>query len=158
MNRLQPLRPIAKRHGAPVPTGRHGFSLIELLVALTMLAVGILGMASVLIGTSTWQSRSDNQSELFTASQSKFEKLRTAAQTGSADTVQLSVGGSLTSNEANHADSLQTPDGSWVVRRWQVTSGPSTARTITLRVVPRGQDDRVAGERDFSTIIWIPSE
>lgn len=120
-----------------------------------MLSIGILGMASVLIGTSAWQSRSDNQTELFTASQSKFEQLRTAAQTRTADTVQLSVGGSLTSNEANHADSVLTLDGQWIVRRWRVTGGPSTARSITMRAIPRGSDDHVADERDFSTIIWI---
>lgn len=133
-----------------------GFTLIELMISLIILAIAILGMASVLIGTSEWQARSESQMEFVSAGEGKLEELRNvAARKLYPDTLQLLPGGSLTSNEANHADSIQTPEGHWVVRRWQVTSGPASARTVTLRLIPREETDRSIAQREFTTIILM---
>lgn len=130
-----------------------GFTLIELMISLIILAVAILGLASILIGTSKWQALSESQMELVAAGEGKLEELRNVAQAKSADTLQLQAGGSLTANQTDHADSVQSLEGRWIVRRWQVTNGPSSARTVTLRVLSRSDTDRTVSQRDFSTII-----
>ena len=142
---------------APRPRDRAGFTLVEILIAIIILAFAILGMGSVLMGTSKWQSRSESTMELTGAAEAKLDQLRDYAAAKSADTVQLLPGGSLTSNEENHADSLRTAEGKWVLRRWLVESGPGTeARTVTLRVVPRDSaDGHSAGARDFTTIVLM---
>lgn len=136
---------------------RAGFTLVEILIAIIILAFGVLGMGSVLMGTSKWQSRSESTMELTGAAEAKLDQLRDYASAKSPDTVQLLPGGSLTTNEENHADSLLTAEGRWVLRRWVVQSGPGTeARTVTLRVVPRSDaDGHAAVARDFTTIVLM---
>lgn len=136
---------------------RAGFTLVEILIAIVILAGAVLGMGSVLIGTSKWQSRSESTMELTSAAEAKLDQLRDFAAAKSPDTLQLLPGGSLTANEENHADSLRTAEGEWVLRRWVVETGPGTeARTVTLRVVPRSPaDGHAAGARDFTTIVLI---
>lgn len=136
---------------------RAGFTLVEILIAVVILALGILGMGSVLVGTSKWQSRSENTMELTSAAEAKLDELRDYAAGKSPDTVQLLPGGSLTADEENHADSIATAEGKWILRRWLVESGPGTeARTVTLRVVPRDSaDGHEASGRDFVTIVLM---
>lgn len=149
-------RDVASRPASPRLASTAGFTLIELMISLIILAIAILGMASVLIGTSEWQARSESQMEFVSAGEGKLEELRNvAARKLYPDTLQLLPGGSLTSNQAYHADSIQTPEGFWVVRRWQVASGPSSARTVTLRVIPREETDRSVIQREFTTIILM---
>ena len=142
---------------APGSAGRAGFTLVEILIAIIILAFAILGMGSVLMGTSKWQSRSENTMELTGAAEAKLDAFRDYAAAKSADTVQLVPGGSLTTNEENHADSIQTADGRWVLRRWVVESGPGTeARTVTLRVEPRDDNDgHTTSAHDFTTIVLM---
>lgn len=134
-----------------------GFSLVELLIAIVLLAVGALAMGSVLVATSGWQGLTENHLEVVTAAEGKFEELRTIAVAQSADTVQLLAGGSLTSSQANHADSIQTAEGRWIVRRWQVVDGPSMARSVTIRVLSPNDSERTVSRRDFTSII-LPSQ
>lgn len=130
-----------------------GFSLVELMISLVLLAVALLGMASVLIGTSRWQGRTESHLELMAAGEGKLEDLRTVARSWSADSLQLAPGGSLTANQSYHADSIQSAEGRWILRRWEVTSGPSSARTVNLRVLTMDDTDRTVDQRDFATII-----
>lgn len=144
----------------PLQTGREaraGFTLVEIMIAVIILAVAVLGMASVLVGTSKWQSRSESTMELTSAAEAKLDQLRDYAAAKSPDTLELLPGGSLTTNEENHADSIATAEGKWVLRRWLVESGPGTeARTVTLRVVPRDPaDGHAASSRDFTTIVLM---
>lgn len=132
-----------------------GFTLIELVFSLVILGIGILGMASVLVGTSHRQSRVGSHMDLLAAGESKLEQLRDIAAAGTVDTLQLSVGGSLTTSEAQHADSFTTRDGVVVHRRWQVTDGPAGTRVVTLRVDPQRDDDRTANKWDLATLILM---
>lgn len=135
--------------------GVDGFTLIELMIAVVILAVAILGMASVLAETSKWQSRSESSVELTSAAEGKLEELRDVALAKAPDTVQLVPGGSKTTPMADHADSLATGEGRWIVRRWEVVAGPGAARTVHLRVVHRDQGERTISARDFSTVVLL---
>ncbi|MDX1622717.1 MAG: type II secretion system protein [Gemmatimonadota bacterium] len=132
-----------------------GFTLIELMIAIVILALAILGMATVLLGTSQWQERSESALELTTAAEAKLEDFRDYSAARTADTVQLLPGGSLTSSVDDHADSLRSAEGRWILRRWEVTSGPGSARTVALRVAPRNENDHTGAARDFHTIILM---
>lgn len=134
---------------------RRGVTLIELLVALIIMTVGLFGLAGILISTSRWQVQTASHLDLSAVARAKMEMFRGYARAGVPDTVQLTLGGSLTTNVANHADSLFTLDGRWQVRRWVVTDGPGGSRAVTLRVIPGGGDHAV-GHRDFATIIYKP--
>jgi type II secretory pathway pseudopilin PulG len=126
-----------------------------MVFALVILGIGILGMASVMVGTSQRQSRVGSLMDLTAAGEAKLEQLRDIAAAGTADTLLLSVGGSLTTTEALHADSFTTRDGVKVVRRWQVVDGPAGTRSVTLRVDPQRDTNHIANTLDLSTLILM---
>ena len=136
-------------------TDSDGFTLIEVMIAVVVLAIAILGMGSVMAETSRWQSRSESGLELTSAAEAKLEELRDVASAQTADTVQLAVGGSLTASQDAHADSILSAEGRWLRRRWEVIDGPGAARTLTLRVAHREPGERAISSRDFSTIILM---
>lgn len=123
---------------APVGTtgGDGGFGLVELLVAITLIAVGILAVGGGVLASMRLDRMASSRGALSVAAESKMEQLRAYARTGSADTVEVSTGGSLTASEENHADTVVSTDGGRIVRRWVVESGPSSTRTVTSQVEP----------------------
>lgn len=127
------------------------------MIAVVVLAVAILGMGSVLAGTSKWQARSESSMEMVAAAESKLDELRDYAAAKSPDTVQLLPGGSLTTDELNHADSVSSAENRMILRRWVVVDGPGTeARTVTLRVFHREPGDgHTSSAKDFTTIILM---
>jgi prepilin-type N-terminal cleavage/methylation domain-containing protein len=133
-----------------------GFTLLELMVAIIILSISVLGVAGVLVGTSEWQDRVDSNMELTTMAEGKLERLRVYARTLTSDTLQLNVGGSLSSSTANHADTVATLSGVTYLRRWSVANGPVTrTREVTLRVAPMDTTGHVTLSRDFTTIILL---
>ena len=104
--------------------GRHGFSLVELVFALMILTIGVLGMASLMTAASRSEMRATARMELTEVVQNKLEQLRAAAAGGTADTVQLNVGGTLGTPVADHVDTTASSAGRWYVRTWEVSNGP----------------------------------
>ncbi len=111
----------------------HGFSLVELMFALVILSVGVLGMASLMIAVSRSEMRSTARVELTEVVQNKLEELRAAAAAGTPDTVELNVGGTLGTPVADHVDTITSSAGRWYVRTWEVSTGPGGTRTVTVR-------------------------
>jgi prepilin-type N-terminal cleavage/methylation domain-containing protein len=134
-----------------------GFTLLELMVAIIILSITVLGVAGVMVGTSEWQDRVDSNMELTTLAEGKLERLRVSARTlRHPDTLQLNVGGSLTSSTTYHADTVATLDGVTYLRRWSVANGPVTrTRQVTLRVTPADTTGHTILSRDFTTIILL---
>lgn len=137
----------------------NGFSIIEMIIALTILAVGVLALAPVMVGTSSVERLARNRQEMVSVAESKFEDLRAYASSRTADTVELAVGGSLTGSVVEHADSLQGATGRWYRRRWEVVAGPAGSREVTLRVEPKptgstGTIDKL----DFTTYLTIAQQ
>lgn len=136
----------------PVQTG---FALIEVMIAIAILAVGLLGLAALLaqLTGSTTQSRYLG-TEVMLAS----EKLEDLNQLTSSD-ILLAPGGSLTVDDANYFDFVQvssdngivkdqaitgalpaaTPDMLIFKRRWVIESDTPSPRVrrITVIVIPQ---------------------
>lgn len=135
---------------------RAGFTLIEVTIAVVVLGVAVLGMASVLAGTSRWQDRSQSAMALTSAASGKLDELRDYADQKTADTLQLLPGGSLTADATNHADSIRTGEGVWVKRRWLVGDGPVPGtRTVVVRVSAAGDAAHRVSARDFTTMVLM---
>ena len=124
-----------------------GFSLVELMFAIVILSVGVLGMASLMVAVARSEMRTTARVELTEVVQNKIEELRSVAATGNtADTVQLNVGGTLGTPTANHVDTTTSSAGRWYVRTWTVAAGPGGSRTLTVR-----------GEARDSLVFTVPT-
>lgn len=134
-----------------------GFTLPELLIGLTILTVGLVGLASVMAGVTRYQELATNRNEMTLLADSKLERLRAAATTNTTDTLELALGGSVTMPTAHHVDTVTSGRGRRFVRLWQVTAGPTGGgtRSVTLRIRPLVDERRTPARLDFMTIILI---
>ena len=135
--------------------GKSGYTLIELIVALVILSIGILAASSLIIGVASTQRRATIRAEMTEVGQSKLEELRAYATMGTADTVQLLAGGSLTTSQTNHADTVTGGRDRQFIVRWDVEGGPYDIREVAIRVLPAiaGLDDLPSV--DFHTRVLI---
>lgn len=138
-----------------VPRGAGGFTLVEIVVALMILSVAVLGLATIMAGTSQRHERAVSHGDLTAAAESKLEDLRGLAR-AAPDPPELEEGGSLTASVADHADSLRTPHARWILRRWTVEAGPAGTRAVTVRVRPgvAARNDHQA--LDLSSLVYVP--
>ncbi len=116
-----------------------GFSLVEMIVAILILSIGVLGMSSLMTTVSRSGIRATGRIEATEVLESKLEELRAIAAAGTSDTIQLAVGGSLTTAQANHADTTSSGAGRSFVRLWVVEAGPGQTRKVTVRAEPRDE-------------------
>jgi len=104
----------SRRHSRPVTaqSARPGVTLVELLVAMTILTVGLLAIVGVSggIARSLGESRSDNLAAI--AAESRFEQVAGTACT------------SLTLNNVSSATSRN------VTERWVVVDGGNNTRSV----------------------------
>ena len=133
-----------------------GFSLAEMLVATAIAAFGLAGVAA-LIGTGVQLQGNARASTIgVNLAVAELERLRTLPLTS----VELTVGGSLAANVANHfAIRSQT------TVRWQIANGPACGvptwggagaavecgRTITVVAIPA---NLLAGPTTVSGMLW----
>jgi prepilin-type N-terminal cleavage/methylation domain-containing protein len=138
------------------PTGRSeaGFTLVELMIAIVVLVVGLLGMASTMATMTRYQDLAAVHADMTALGDHKIEQLRVAATYQTAEIAQLDVGGSLTVPTALHVDTL-VERGRTFIRLWEVQAGPGGARQVTVRVRPQVDDARTPAQLDFSTLIQI---
>lgn len=131
---------------------RDGFTLIELMLSVVILVIGLLGLASAMASVTRYQDLAGTRAEMATLAEAKLEQLRGAGTARTADTVQLVVGGSISSSMAGHADTVMGR-GRQYVRRWAVVQGPASTRRVTLRILPLVDDRRTPARLDFVTQI-----
>jgi hypothetical protein len=129
--------------------------LIELMIAMILLSVGLLGLASLTVAVMRYEELASNRNEMVLLADSKLEELRAAARTRSADTLQLVIGGSLTAPAAMHADTVISGHSVRFVRLWQVEAGPANSRLVNMRISALRQDGRSPKFIDFTTLILI---
>jgi prepilin-type N-terminal cleavage/methylation domain-containing protein len=139
---------------APVTPKESGFTLVELMLAIIVLVVGLLAMASTMASMTRYQDLSAVHADMTALGDHKIEQLRVAATYQTADIAQLDVGGSLTVPTALHVDTL-VERGRTFIRLWQVQVGPGGTRQVTLRVRPQVDDARTPAQLDFTTLIQI---
>jgi prepilin-type N-terminal cleavage/methylation domain-containing protein len=138
------------------PNLERGFTLIELMIAIIVITVGILGISGGMATMMRRQEATASRSDMATVADSKFEDLRSfaGAQVRTADTMQLVPGGSITVTTAGYND-VVTERGRTYTRRWAVTVGVGGARQVILRVVPQATASSTPVEKDFVTLITM---
>jgi prepilin-type N-terminal cleavage/methylation domain-containing protein len=132
--------------------GENGFTLIELMLAIIVVVVGLLGIASTMASMSRYQDLSAARTDMAALADNKFEILRAAAATRTVDTLALAIGGSLTVATAPWTD-VVTERGRTYVRLWLVAAGVGGTRDVTLRIQPQVDDRRTPRLIDFQTLI-----
>lgn len=150
-----PSRP-RSRGGARVAP-RRGFTVVELLLAIMLLSVGMLAMAALLASSARLQRLSASRGELASVAEAKVEELRAYGQTDAADPLRarLALGGSLTSNVTDYADSVVGINSVVYHRRWQVSNGIAGAREVRVRVVPRTAQRDHPSRFDLTTLVLL---
>lgn len=127
-----------------------GFTLVELVVAILVLSVGVLGVAATVSPINNLQIQADSRVEMTHLAQSKLEELRALAE-GRQFGTELQVGGSLSQRVDGYWERVEGRSGRPFVLLWRVDDGPSSTLTLTLRVL-RTERDRFVPERiDFQT-------
>jgi Tfp pilus assembly protein PilV len=132
---------------------REGFSLVETVVAMLVGTVALISLAAVMVSTAAVQSVSLSRMELTSIGETKLDELRAFTALRSADTVQLAIGGDLTSNVANHWEQLTSARGRQYTLRWQVAAGLNGTRDVTLRVAPSAGAHNEVAYRDLRVLI-----
>lgn len=112
-----------------------GFSLVELMVALSIFSFGVLAAVALLGAGYRYEGRAQLDTQLTVLAEIKIEELRAIAGTDLADTVMLVPGGDLDSDAVGYSETAEL-DGRMFTRRWRVVTGPAGTRQVTVRVVP----------------------
>ena len=105
-----------------------GLGLIEVLVAMGIFVVAIVGAATMIVYAMRLQSQSTNLTNTRAVATRQIEELRVLH----IDNAQRTVGGSLTANVANH---FSTATAGFLIR-WEIVVGPAGTKDITVRVIP----------------------
>lgn len=134
---------------------RSGFTIVELLAAMIILSIGMLSLAGVMGASNVRQAQARSRTDMVLLADAKLEALRAAAASVSADTVQLALGGSETTDVANHFDRSASARGRVYIRRWAVTAGPAGSRIVMIRVVPERAVRIELGELRISSILLL---
>ena len=133
-----------------------GFTLVELLIAIMVITVGVIGISSTTATMIRYQDMSAARTDMAALADSKFEQLRgfaSARALVAADTSQLTPGGNLAAAAAGYND-VVTERGRTYTRRWLVTLGVGTTRNVTLRITPQA-GPRAPQSKDFHTLITM---
>ncbi len=108
-----------------VVRSENGTSLLEVLVALLLIAMGALSVAPMFISSAGANASGADISSLASMATARMESLRATAFHD------LIPGGSLTSSLASYSD---TTDPNAVVR-WEIIDGGGPADTKTIRLI-----------------------
>jgi prepilin-type N-terminal cleavage/methylation domain-containing protein len=136
---------------------RNGFTLVELMIAIMVMSVGLLGMGSVMGSSAQLQSLSTTRTEMTMAVENKMEELRMFAATPSTSPLRLRVapGGNLVAPIAGYSDSTQSLTGRWYKRRWLIQNGVAGTRQVTIRAVPSGSQRHAVRSLDFASLLAL---
>jgi prepilin-type N-terminal cleavage/methylation domain-containing protein len=142
----------AARRGRSTRALPRGMTLVEVIVAIVVMSVGMLAVAGSLVGASGLRRLSGSRLELANQAEAKVEELQKIALSwANADSLQLSVGGSLTTAVANHADTTVSPYGGTLLRYWTVAPAAAGTWDVTVRVRPSAAINSHMNRFDVST-------
>jgi hypothetical protein len=113
--------------GARLVTGNRGdlgTSLIEVMVALLLIAMGVLGVATLFVSSTNVNAAAADLGSLSSKATARMESIRAEAF------YNLTPGGSLTTSVSGYSD---VSDPQWIVR-WEIIGGGGPMATKTLHV------------------------
>ena len=143
---------------AQADSSEYGFSLIELMVAISVITFGLISIVGISAYVSRANATSNTLNVLATAAQDQSDKLRGALWDSLTEDPRLSIGGSVnySSSDTNHRTTVaDTPAGTLNVS-WQAAEGPATTgdmRTVTIKVVQDNAPDRLADGITVSLVV-----
>ena len=111
----------------PEYRGQKGLCLLELLIAMMITVVGVLGVVTLISYGMRMHTTSRDITAASALAKHKIEEFRLLSPYHPT----LAVGGSLSASDPNHFDEIEG-----FVRRWQVAPGPSRTLDVTVRVMP----------------------
>jgi prepilin-type N-terminal cleavage/methylation domain-containing protein len=138
---------------------RRGFSLVELLLAIIVLAIAVLGTGAAISSTSKLQRLSSRRAEMALLASAKLEEFRARVEALDATTVdnlKAPPKGSITTNVANYNETVTSPNGTSFLLRWQVTAGPALTERVTVRVLWPATGS-ATDQLDLVTYLLVPS-
>ncbi|MEO7135672.1 MAG: prepilin-type N-terminal cleavage/methylation domain-containing protein [Vicinamibacterales bacterium] len=132
------------------PTDEHGFTLIEVLIAMVILTVALVSIAELMAITLRMQMMGRNETAAVRLAQSKIDELVAVDFAGA----NVAVGGSLTADVDGYND--EAAPG--YKRRWTIAAitAEDRVRTLTVRIIPDIADRRTNAQIELVTIIRDP--
>jgi prepilin-type N-terminal cleavage/methylation domain-containing protein len=127
----------------PAPNGEAGFTLLETAVAMVLLAIAGLGIASVFFFAAKNNTSARDRELAMAVAQQTMEQLRNAPFNDA--TLSATSGSSLTLTRAGRRYTVQT-----TVVDSNVVNGNATTKTITVRVTP--WSDGTTWSRNVSSV------
>jgi prepilin-type N-terminal cleavage/methylation domain-containing protein len=120
-----------------------GFTLIETLAALTILAVGVLGVAAGLLSAMKMASRSREHTQAIYLAE---QQLETFLIMPGADVEAMAAGGAVTEDSASPIDPDPGDDNATTYNRfWKIELDEPENDVITITVTVSWKDDKGAG-------------
>jgi prepilin-type N-terminal cleavage/methylation domain-containing protein len=138
-------------------SSRNGFTIIELVLAMFLITVGLVGTAALMATSQRYQRASAAREEMATLAERKLEELRLyqSAPTASGLKAKLAVGGSLTSSVTNYADSMPGASGKAYRLRWEITNALAGTREVVVQVQPKYTDSFVVSSVQFRSLVYL---
>ena len=135
-------------------TNERGFTLAEVVVAMFVCVVGLMGMAQMLAVTLRMQQLGRNSTFAVRLAQDKVDELSSMNFVTSAP---VQCGGSITANVSNYND-IPLIDGQNAPyrRRWLVQAGPDSdpqLRQVTVRLIPDVANRTTNAQFDLVSVI-----
>lgn len=126
--------------------------MVETLIATTVLLIGLLGTAQLLLVSLRMNDLGRNTTDATRLARTKFDELMKLNFTTAAS-VQITPTSpdALAQNVTNYFD---TPVAGVFTRRWRVQAGPTAnTRVLTVRVVPTQTSALVTKTVELTTVI-----
>ncbi len=118
---------------------RAGFTIVELLVAVMLLSVGVLALASTAAVTQRQMSEGTTRNKAASVAQSRFEIIASRRRANSCATI-VAVGGSVTGDSTARG----------IREQWTITRPTDDG---TVHVVDQLTLPRVAGVMTFQSVV-----
>jgi prepilin-type N-terminal cleavage/methylation domain-containing protein len=144
------------RCSVPGAGRRRGFTLVELAVAMLLIAVALVSTAALTSTSLRFQRGASTREEMITLAESKLDELRSyqLAPPGTPSWAKLAAGGSVSTSVTGYSDEVTIPGGRSYRRRWQIVSATAGTRGVTLRVEPISSDVHATRRLELRTLVF----
>ena len=150
----EPLPLVPPARSLTASSDQRGFTLPEVVVAMLVCVVGLVGMAQILAVTLRMQQLGRNTASAVRMAQDKVDELSSMNFVTSAP---VQCGGSLTAHVANYNDvPVINGQNQPYRRRWLVQAGPDAdaqLRQVTVRLIPNNANRTTDAQYDLVSVI-----
>jgi prepilin-type N-terminal cleavage/methylation domain-containing protein len=131
-------------HAPAKPTSESGFTLVEALVAIVVLAVGLIAIANLMVVAGTSNSVANTATAAATVASRELERLTAIPYD------QLVAGGDLDNNDPGYFDETNIEGVGTIRTRWVIIAPENQTRFITVRSEGIGPLTRARSRAEFT--------